>query len=165
MIQSVCRWQYIYIYIYIYICVCVCVCVCVLILDAYLLNAQHYKVQIKGKWSNPWKVVAPFPTPRCSIYWKGSFCPPSTTVGQPTDICINYDKTKIFWVCVHLYVNIWGKTGNIYDSKKMFSYEKKILLRRNLLIVWIFWQCSTFQFFNYRQGVWILKWNEKKRTF
>ena len=22
------------------------------------------------KWSNPWKGVAPFPTPRCSSYWK-----------------------------------------------------------------------------------------------
>ena len=24
------------------------------------------------KWSNPWKRVAPSPTPRCSSYWKGS---------------------------------------------------------------------------------------------
>ena len=27
---------------------------------------QHYKVQIKGKWSNPGKGFAPSPTPRCS---------------------------------------------------------------------------------------------------
>ena len=33
---------------------------------------QHYKVWIKGKWSNPGKGVAPFPTPRCSSYGKGS---------------------------------------------------------------------------------------------
>ncbi len=31
-----------------------------IILDASLLNTQHYKVQIKGKWSNPGKGVAPF---------------------------------------------------------------------------------------------------------
>ena len=59
----------IYIYIYIYMCVCVCVCVCVtngagdrspipgrvitktqkMVLDAALLNTQHYKERIKGK--------------------------------------------------------------------------------------------------------------------
>ena len=64
-----------YIYIYIYICVCVCVCVCIaqmirmltngsgdqslisgwvipktqkIVLDASLLNIQHYKERIKG---------------------------------------------------------------------------------------------------------------------
>ena len=37
-------------------------------LDATLLNTQHYKVRIKGKWSNPGNKVAPSPTPRCSSY-------------------------------------------------------------------------------------------------
>ena len=32
-------------------------------LDASLLNPQHYKVQVKGKWSNPKKVVVLSPTP------------------------------------------------------------------------------------------------------
>ena len=41
-------------------------------LDASLLNTQHYKVRIKGKWSNPGKGVAPSPTPRYRDYWKGS---------------------------------------------------------------------------------------------
>ena len=43
-----------------------------MILDASLLNTQHYKVWIKGKWNNSGKSVAPFPTRRCSSYWKGS---------------------------------------------------------------------------------------------
>ena len=43
-----------------------------MVLDASLLNTQHYKVQIKGKWSNSWKGVAPSPTPQCSKYRKGS---------------------------------------------------------------------------------------------
>ena len=30
-----------------------------MVLDASLLNTQHYKVQIKDKWSNPEKGVAP----------------------------------------------------------------------------------------------------------
>ena len=40
-----------------------------MVLDATLLNTQHYKV----KWSNPGKGVAPSPTLWCSSYWKGSF--------------------------------------------------------------------------------------------
>ena len=39
-----------------------------IVLDAYLLSPQHYKVWIKGKWSNIGKGVAPFPTLRCSSY-------------------------------------------------------------------------------------------------
>ena len=39
-----------------------------MVLDADLLNTQHYKVRIKGKWINPGKGVAPSPTPRCSSY-------------------------------------------------------------------------------------------------
>ena len=32
-----------------------------MVLDATLLNTHHYKVWIKGKWSNPESGVAPFP--------------------------------------------------------------------------------------------------------
>ena len=39
-------------------------------LDASLLYTQHYKAQIKRKWSNPGKGVAPSPTPQCSSNWK-----------------------------------------------------------------------------------------------
>ena len=41
-------------------------------LDATLLNTQHYKVRSRVKWSNPGKGGAPFPTPWCSSYRKGS---------------------------------------------------------------------------------------------
>ena len=34
-----------------------------MVLDATLLNTQHYKVRIKVKWSNPGKGVAPTLTP------------------------------------------------------------------------------------------------------
>ena len=43
-----------------------------MVLDASLLNTQHYKVRIKGKVERPGKGVAPFPTPWCSSYRKGS---------------------------------------------------------------------------------------------
>ena len=42
------------------------------VLDASLLNTQHYKVRIKDKWSTLRKVVALSLTPWCSSYWKGS---------------------------------------------------------------------------------------------
>ena len=41
-----------------------------MVLDAISLITQYYKVWIKGKWSNPSKIVVPSLTPRCSSYWK-----------------------------------------------------------------------------------------------
>ncbi len=43
-----------------------------MVLDASLLNTQHYKVRIKGKVDNPGKGVAPSLTPWCSSYRKWS---------------------------------------------------------------------------------------------
>ena len=43
-----------------------------MVLDATLLNTQHYKVRIKVKWSNPGKGVAPSLTPWCRSYQKVS---------------------------------------------------------------------------------------------
>ena len=37
-----------------------------MVLDASLLNTQHYKVRIKGKVEQSREGVAPSPTPRCS---------------------------------------------------------------------------------------------------
>ena len=37
-----------------------------MVIDATLLNTQHYNVRIK--WSNPGNEVAPSPTPWCSSY-------------------------------------------------------------------------------------------------
>ena len=43
-----------------------------MVLDASLLNTQHYKVRIKGKVGQSKKEEAPSPTPWCSSYRKGS---------------------------------------------------------------------------------------------
>ena len=43
-----------------------------MVLDASLLNTQHYKVRFKGKWRDPGKDVAPSPTLLCSGYCKES---------------------------------------------------------------------------------------------
>ena len=39
-----------------------------MVLDAFLLNTQHYKVQIKGKVEQSREGVMPSPTPWCSSY-------------------------------------------------------------------------------------------------
>ena len=43
-----------------------------MVLDASLLNTQHYKVRIKGKVEQSREGVAPSPTPWCCSYRKGS---------------------------------------------------------------------------------------------
>ena len=43
-----------------------------MVLDASLLNTQHYKVRIKSKVEQSREGVAPSPTPWCSSYRKGS---------------------------------------------------------------------------------------------
>ena len=43
-----------------------------ILLDAALLNTQHYIVNIKGKVKQSRKLVALSSTPRCSSYWKRS---------------------------------------------------------------------------------------------
>ena len=93
-----------------------------------ILNTQHYKVRIKGKWSNPGKGVTPFPTspywkgrlqvtlnydhqlyypgkgvtpfpsPRCSSYWKGSLRI-ALIYGWPTLLIIENDWNT-FWIVV-----------------------------------------------------------------
>ena len=40
--------------------------------DTSLPNTKHYKVWVKGKWSNPGKGVTPSPTRWCSSYLKGN---------------------------------------------------------------------------------------------
>ena len=43
-----------------------------MVLDTSLLNTHRLRYVSRVKWSNPGKGMAPFPTPWCSSYWKGS---------------------------------------------------------------------------------------------
>ena len=50
----------------------------------YLLNTQHYKVHINGKWSDPGKEAASPVSPGEVALKKGAIGSPSTTDGQLT---------------------------------------------------------------------------------
>ena len=67
-----------------------------MVLDASLLNTQHYKIWIKVKWSNPGKRIAPSLHLCIVAIENGSFGSPSTTVVQLVYICIyTKDATEI----------------------------------------------------------------------
>ena len=70
-----------------------------MVLDASLLNTQHYKVRIKGKVEQSREGVAPSPTHWCSSYRKGSF-----------RVTLDYGRQLTF--------TIWTKVEQLQDDKK-----------------------------------------------
>ena len=61
-----------------------------MVLDASLLNTQHYKVRIKGKVEQSREGVAPSPTPWCSSYRKGSLRV-TLDYGRPLYLLTSYE--------------------------------------------------------------------------
>ena len=75
--------------------------------DTTLLKTQHYKVQIKGKWSNLEKEVALSSTPLCSSYWKESSGQPQQ---QPTYLYI--------YIYIYIYIyTLFQKFDIIWDLR------------------------------------------------
>ena len=70
-----------------------------MVLDASLINTQHYKVWIKGKWSNHGKEVVPSPMPQCSSNCKGSL-----------QVALNYGQPLISYLYMYFKMNrsTWG---------------------------------------------------------
>ena len=77
-----------------------------IVFDASLLNTQHKKVRIKGKWSKLGKLVAPFPTPPCCSYWQWSLLV-SLNYGRPSYIYIYIGvRFSVFsWSVSNLFLN------------------------------------------------------------
>ena len=67
-----------------------------IVLDASLLNTQHYKLRIKGKWSNPGESVAPFPTPKCSSNLKKSLW-----------VALDFDRLTFFLITKYIYIHAY----------------------------------------------------------
>ena len=62
-----------------------------MVLDASLLNTQHYKVRIKGKVEQSREGVVPSPTPWCSSYRKGSL-----------RVTLNYGRPLYLLICIKI---------------------------------------------------------------
>ena len=76
-----------------------------MVLDASLLNIQHYKIWIKGNVELFTKGVAPSPTPWYRSYWKGRF---RIAFGQLINIYLS-KKWKSWCTClINLTSNISG---------------------------------------------------------
>ena len=60
-----------------------------MVLDASLLNTQHYKVRIKGKVEPSREGVAPSPTSWCSSYRKGSL-----------RVTLDYGRQQLVYECL-----------------------------------------------------------------
>ena len=127
-------YHFLYHYLSIYLCVCVCIpdiglAVRVfangpgdlgsipgrvipktqkMVLDASLLNTQHYKVRIKGKVEQSWEGVAPSPTPWCSSYRKGSL---RVTLDYGRQLYFTYIYIYIY---IYIYCRISSTPGEIY---------------------------------------------------
>ena len=67
-----------------------------MVLDASLLNTQHYKVRIKGKVEQSREGVAPSPTPWCSSYRKGSL-----------RVTLDYGRQLYLLIYIYIYIYIY----------------------------------------------------------
>ena len=82
-----------------------------MILDASLLNTQHYKVLIKGKWSNPGKGVALLLTLWRSSCWKRS-------------LRVAFGYWWPTYLCIYIYIYIYQEQ---IDEKKNVLWKNKKL--------------------------------------
>ena len=79
-----------------------------LMLPCLTLSIKRYGSRVK--WSNPRKGVAPFPTPQCSSYWKGSA---RVTLNYGRQLIVKWDlslQTRYR----EAYHNIWKDMGNFW---------------------------------------------------
>ena len=85
-----------------------------MVLDASLLNTQHYKVRIKGKVEQSREGVAPSPTNWCSSYRKGSL---RVTLDYGRQLYFTYIYIYIYvcvCVCVILQITIGAQLRNMH---------------------------------------------------
>ena len=93
-----------------------------MVLDAILLNTQHYKVLSRVKWSNPGKGVAPSPKLRCSSYRKGSL-----------RVTLDYGRQLYLHLNCELILNwiIWNRTLFIKMDLALNNQQRLICYKTN----------------------------------
>ena len=108
-----------------------------MVFDTSLLTTKHYKIRIKGKWSNPGKEDAPSQHLGVVIIWKGAFRSPSTMVGLLTNIwycicsesyyekdnwnvfsCIGSSFQMLRDLCYTYYDTAWGHIYKKFNRRK-----------------------------------------------
>ena len=75
-----------------------------MVLDASLLNTQHYKVRFKGKVEQSSEGVAPSPTHWCSSYRKGSL-----------RVTLDYGCQLYLLIYIYIYIYICGAFNKFLD--------------------------------------------------
>ena len=80
-----------------------------MVLDASLLNTQHYKVRIKGKVGQSREGVAPSPTPWCSSYRKGSL-----------RVTLDY-RRQLYLLSIKVPIRK-KKAGNLFNDPHIYIY-------------------------------------------
>ena len=99
-----------------------------MVLDASLLNTQHYKVRIKGKVEQSREGVAPSPTPWCSSYRKGSLWV-TPQLWSPTifnQIGINEEMLPIY---IYIYIYIYIKSLLYPEPGKLLNKRCEFIAR------------------------------------
>ena len=106
-----------------------------MVLDASLLNTQHYKVRIKGKVEQSREGVAPSPTSCCSSYRKGSL-QVTLDYGRQLYLLLYIYIYLCVCVCVWYNVKVSGKylwiAMKVSPVLKMF--QPNVLCARHLVI-------------------------------
>ena len=97
-----------------------------MVLYATLLNIQHYKIRIKGKWRNPGKRVAPSPTPQCSSYRKGS----------PRVAGDHGRPTHILTLCIYIRKNNKIKIYEFMNKFSLNNHRSARFIESCLLFEW-----------------------------
>ena len=89
-----------------------------MVLDASLLNIQHFKVRIKSKVEKSRERIAPSPTPWCSSYRKGNL-----------RVTLDYGRQLLIFVSSDDFTRlIWGwKTANMDYSLYISGNRRKYM--------------------------------------
>ena len=129
-----------------------------MVLDASLLNTQHYKVRIKGKVEQYREGVAPSPTPWCSSYRKGSL---RVTLDYGRQLYfllifklrayakVNCLKLNCFWLWNCTYTKLNGLIYNCFFTFNNVLTKSVLILNliswiRTAWINWITWNRNVF---------------------
>ena len=109
-----------------------------MLFDAYLLNTQHYK----GMWIKPEEEVAPFLTPSCSSFWKGSLC-----------VALNYSQlTYSYYSIPSTMIASLSRKIKISLVLGILTLEWHQLISpkgRWVRVVWHFYDSGKFSFFTH----------------